>query len=642
MDDENIKVQSVHVTVPSFLRLFVMRRILHHCNMSVDQIKQMVTVINDLNHQQIAQDILTQLINDGIKQYMKKWFNEKEQREIIEIIFIKIILKRFEKEYRNIVTYNCQRNDYYQRLVFNSDDLMCLIFQFVELNEMFNGDLINCSLVNSHWLYQSWNPNSVHHCCLTTMIKNTIANTSNMNVSKKWNNLDRILSSKWQRVVKVKSLTITLYHVDNWERLQLEYLMEKISTLRNVVNLSLDIFDTYVAILKGLVYYNKKNIEKYLVLIRGCNISTRNNKFKTLELMNAQNIYISNMYYYIKWSYKCKILKLRLEHIGESWIKYVIDNCDCSGVQTLIMQYISFSESTQLLLNKFCQKFKNLQSLNITLEEKITNMGLILSLLRCLSPIMKENNAMLVLQIYASFPDRDELVKTIQDTEIKVGRLIIVIDEEKSIDCFKPILLKNSKLEYLKLNTWFYFDDTMQEYLLNMDMLGDHRQNLPLLSLKMIDINDIDSNTSMSTINQILRLKLISKRKIYLKMSFDPQPIHYQVLHDQESFETMCQAVASLLIYHQVPIELDIIIRSMTKSHFIRTYYPIFRKYLNENALKNIKAPIVNKYCNVLFKPVVSLKFERHRHDENDPKGQMVFQASNVTENCQCTSQFEG
>ena len=223
MDDSSIYVQPPQkMIVPSFIRLFVMSRILKHRNVSVDQIQQMVKVIKDSTKQQIAQDILTRLINDGIQKYMKKWFNEKEQAQVIEIIFNQIISKHFEKEYQHIMTYACSDHDNnnrksqhcnYQRLVFNSDDLMCLIFQFVELEEGFTGDLINCSLVNSHWLYQSWNPNSIYHLRLDTLMKNTIKMTRNMkrNLSRV-SDWDRIgtLSSKWQRVATVKSVRIEI------------------------------------------------------------------------------------------------------------------------------------------------------------------------------------------------------------------------------------------------------------------------------------------------------------------------------------------------------------------------------------------------------------------------------------------------
>ena len=254
-------------------------RILKHCNVSVEHINQMVAVIKDLKQQQIAQDIVTRSMNDGIKKYMEKWFNDKEQRQEIEIIVNKIIIKQFEKEYQNTMKYKCQENgdgtnssksQYYQTLVFNADDLMCLIFQFIPLRKKFNGDLFNCSLVNSHWLYQSWNPNSIYHLCLNKLIYNTMTLNERVSQSAKLNkcdgwrqDLDGTLLSKWQRIVNVKSVRIGLYGIDEPNCQELEYLMEKISMLTSIVSIRVNINDGYVPVIKQLIYYSKESIEQY-------------------------------------------------------------------------------------------------------------------------------------------------------------------------------------------------------------------------------------------------------------------------------------------------------------------------------------------------------------------------------------------
>ena len=62
---------------------------------------------------------------------MRKWFNEKEQTQSIEVILDTIIYKY--KTNHNVG----HKSQYYQRLVFNTDDLMSLIFQFVQLSEYY-------------------------------------------------------------------------------------------------------------------------------------------------------------------------------------------------------------------------------------------------------------------------------------------------------------------------------------------------------------------------------------------------------------------------------------------------------------------------------------------------------------------------
>ena len=42
------------------------------------------------------EDIMLQLIEHGLEEYMNKFYNEEKHENIIEIIFEQIILKRFE------------------------------------------------------------------------------------------------------------------------------------------------------------------------------------------------------------------------------------------------------------------------------------------------------------------------------------------------------------------------------------------------------------------------------------------------------------------------------------------------------------------------------------------------------------------
>ena len=106
--------------------------------------------------------LFTQLINDGIEKYVDNSFDIIKQADIIETIFQKIILLKFNQEYSNITKYN---NDneiyYYQPLLFNKSDLMCLIFQYMP----------HCSLVCSYWLYHAMNPNSIYDFDLYRMMK---------------------------------------------------------------------------------------------------------------------------------------------------------------------------------------------------------------------------------------------------------------------------------------------------------------------------------------------------------------------------------------------------------------------------------------------------------------------------------------
>ena len=185
-----------NLKVPSFIRLFVINRILckyisdrkqNECSNSRSFMEQLANVFkggstkiaietkliedlvnafsNNVEIKTIVNNILTKLVNDGIKKYMNEWYNEQRQANIIEEIVNRIILQKFETEYNKLITfmddYNSNDNSglkvnckYYQNLVFNSNDLMSIIFQYLEWGRKFNADLFCCSLVNSRWLFK--------------------------------------------------------------------------------------------------------------------------------------------------------------------------------------------------------------------------------------------------------------------------------------------------------------------------------------------------------------------------------------------------------------------------------------------------------------------------------------------------------
>ena len=86
---------------------------------------------------------------------MSEWYDDKQDSVIIEMIFNQIILNKFKAEYISLMDYNYSSYsyNYYQNLVFKTSDLMYNIFQYLQCNKHFNGDLFNASLVNSYWLY---------------------------------------------------------------------------------------------------------------------------------------------------------------------------------------------------------------------------------------------------------------------------------------------------------------------------------------------------------------------------------------------------------------------------------------------------------------------------------------------------------
>ena len=170
-------------------------------------------------------------MKDGIKRYMIKWYNEKQQRDIIQIIFDKIILNKFEKEYNQLITYTCNCDDItsntkkYQNTVLNSSDLMCCIFQYLDYGYKFDGDLISCSLVDSFWLYHSWNVNALYYVNLSRIARMTQKCNKNKN-----DNIDHDhdILRMWQRLIHAKSIEILQPPLDS------DVLYNKMLLLRNI------------------------------------------------------------------------------------------------------------------------------------------------------------------------------------------------------------------------------------------------------------------------------------------------------------------------------------------------------------------------------------------------------------------------
>ena len=136
--------------------------------------------------------------------YMKKWYNEREQSNVIEAIFNQVILKRFEKKYNQTISYNTNENDTaYQDLVFQSSDLMSEAFQYLEWGWNFHKDLFSCSVVNSDWFYHVWNVNSVYKINSRKLIHHTLNSKENE---------DTVVTRGWQRLINPCQIVVVSQH----------------------------------------------------------------------------------------------------------------------------------------------------------------------------------------------------------------------------------------------------------------------------------------------------------------------------------------------------------------------------------------------------------------------------------------------
>ena len=571
--------------VPGFIRLFVIRRIIGEYvsnkngnNETDDKIKRLTSSFQDNIDPKIvstAFDILSRLINNGIKQYMAMWYNEKEQTDIIEMIFNKLILNKFKHQYSQLITYNRNHdynlNVYYQNLVFNSSDLICSIFQYLEYGYKFDGDLVSCSLVNSCWLYHSWNINAVYHVDLGALMDITVKYNENDE-----NNILRI----WQRLINVKSIE---KHFPSLNKL----LLSKLLLLRNVEKFYawFDDFDTYHnAGFKALMF-------KYAQRVTFCKVFVPKPKTQpplVIRFPNAQYIYIGDLYFYRLWSNRCEHLVLGYDSIvDKQWCDFVIDHCDCSNVSILHLQLYKIDPSVnKSVLKQLASKFINIQLLEIRIDEIVDKN--VLLLWKMLKPQLLQNNGNVKL-----------FVDDFEDDEY--GVLNNVIQQEKlKID--KLILRKNY---WKKENTTF-----AAKFIQNRDNDGlnhlkfiSRRDKLELckqISFSSTNILEFDDDKYMdnhlSYLNDILGLNKVIKTKLLIILNTNITVDEKETKQDNDKFSLLfrllCKNINRLMKY-RVPVDIRITFSNVNMMMFEKCN-TIYASILSANILSQYKEPRCN------------------------------------------------
>ena len=392
--DQDDWVLQSHVTptqkfgTPSFIRLFIINRIIgkyvkdKHSDKDVKKQEINNLVINtdlDSTQQKTAKKILSNLIiKHGIKKFMSNYYNENKHAFIIEHIFQKLILINYSKEYQELTTYinnnNDNDNDSYstsnsQCRLLNASDLMCTIYQYLEFS-----DLIQCSLVNSNFLYDSFNPNSIYYAKLTHLISSCAIQieqvvaqeikskdknkkkkkqrkkhkTTNANANRKNNddNNDHVttvrhypIERQWQRFINVKHVDLSLssYHIPQWQPPNDRYrtfgtkklistsddfenfILSKLLMLSNIEIIHGLCLIYHLKILQAILSKNRLNISKYSIRIDNeVNKLTNTTSYvrplvKTrtpLILANSKDITLGSLDFAIKWSNKCENLTI--------------------------------------------------------------------------------------------------------------------------------------------------------------------------------------------------------------------------------------------------------------------------------------------------------------------------------------------
>ena len=458
--------------VPSFIRLFVIRRILDNFIDEKDEkedverkINAMVEPLTDDKVHQVSYNVLHRLWNNGLKIYMNTWYKEQEQAVIIEMIFNDIILVQFAEEYQEITTYNNDNDgdlscNYNQCLVFNTNDLMYSIFQYLN----FWGELYNCTFVNSHWLCLVWNSTSLSCVDLTSLIKR-------MQRYKQGD--ENMCTRMWQRVANAKKIQFDLKSYSYCSDL----LLNRLSMLVNVdsINVKLGVDD--ISILKALMQKFQNKIRIFVldlvpdyVAVHGygrntndVNINSTDNILSPLKLLNANLININSLHFYIIWSIMCQTLIIRANNISKSWCEHVISKCDCSGIKSLTLDKFKFvnsstmqDRSTRLILFKLAQKFENVENLKLCVHVIDVYADPALEyFLVSLCRIQSKKNVNIELRVIVDTDhlERLQIQQFCSTNNVKIEKLSIDFDDNQS-DCtklFKTIATEMKDLKWIAL-----------------------------------------------------------------------------------------------------------------------------------------------------------------------------------------------
>ena len=340
----------------TFTQAFVIHRVVRNTKIA----KSLLFLLDE-----DEKDVICTILEYGIKEYMMNHYNPDNDIPIINDVFYRIV-STFPQRYHSIVSYN-NRSHYNNnfrnyKLLFKQHDLVCCIFQYLDRRRL--KSLINCSLVDSIWLFNSFDPKSF------TKIEYNVCNLLKNNYYTR----KRI----WQRFRNIECLRLSLFRsrifdentfVSGIESIKIEQL-RGLSVYSHTQNCSIDINTSLIKMIGSRLACcnhlklffinifspsdsnnnNNGNINDYVsngikLNLRSCtNISVHVRPFKQYPVI----LEISN---------KCEYLHLIDECI-------IDENSDFSGIKRLALTSTQFEmiKSNQSILNiaKQCKKIEKI------------------------------------------------------------------------------------------------------------------------------------------------------------------------------------------------------------------------------------------------------------------------------------------
>ena len=696
--------------VPSFIRLFVMHRILTNyidpksSSARKKFVKKLVKLLtpNDNNPQtqEQAQEIMLHLITFGIKKHMEDFYDETKHATIIEQIFTQIILTKFKKEYQQVTKYNTDEDDdededeetlgahYYQNLLFNTEDLMCFIFQFLSDFDFYDivYDLTNCSLVCSYWLYHCWNINSIYFVSIDRLIKYSIELNNNDN---------KLYSRMWQRLYNAHKINVHIRYRDSQLELN-EFVLNKLAMFSNISNISGYFPIKSFPFLKVIMNKCSDKIERFALKARTSYNSDETNKISPLTLPNARIIRTRSLYFFIIWTNKCETLELAWidDDIKKEWIQHVVDKCDCSGITELCFDHVSFekmlnknaaaaltpelatipvSSEVLSLFETFAKKFINLRRLTfdiytgcddaLLLLWKFLNVIMVKHVNSNTSDVNINANANananrncndwgVKLQVFCESTHFKKINKMIEKNKVIIDEISLIIDSRWKKN--KKHIIKLLSNKYLKRLQITNSDKTNTQFALVLESFKNETflKQAKFDALKMIVFQDNSSlvSSTMKMVNEFLQLNFIIEKKLYCVMKFvvdvrnETTTAITTVNANTESnfgmsFENLCNNIYRLLTQEQIGFDITVTLKNLMndKMNHLMNKMNMYEYYDAEEAfweyfgqdntmmLEYTMPDICNEFCQVLKQPRISFEMET-----NDDEPKCVLSVANV------------
>ena len=521
-------------------------------------------------------------------------------------------------------------------------------------------ELLNCSLVNSYWLYQAWNvqPTKNHSVNLET-ISNQTLKICDYYTSKGKNSATSVTSA-WQRLVYAKSIIIKFsdfelrFYLDErtsepgWDTL-----LNRLAMLKRITDINFSFPGEYISALKVLMHNCRNQIESVNGEMNDLHeydeVSPRLFPLSPLDLPNAivMEIQYGNRlnFFYYRWTNKCKVLTLGVDAgrasamLCEDWIEFVVNNCDCSNIKTLCLKkdvYIDNSVPLHLL-KKFAAKFSNLKELQLDgcgSELIDTTIGLFAFWVNLANLVNKNKNQMRVSfsTDICNGTNWKRLCSVIDENNGQVNELKLEIgwnrlEEQRQIDekSIKRVLL-NGELESVRLSHNIQFGTMENEEVCILQQFCQCLKDKRLLSttysaLGMIEIGANISGENLQLLIEYLSLDVIRVHRLFIMIKFVViiSIIHKLVIdHDElnKEFDQLCEMIHELLMNEMIPMDILIEFPQRVSSlyHDIDLSTQLcntFQRHFDEMKLsQQYVAPRCNQHCEALEKAKVNVFYQ--------------------------------